>query len=67
VSRRRPGTCRMPGPGAVHCTEDSASHPYSCYDAGDDSSWNERQDWPYGHDCGDPDCPDIGYKPDGDR
>jgi len=62
MSRRRPDTCRMPGPYAAHCTEDPR-HRYSCYDAGEDVSFNDRQDWLSAHDCGDPTCPDVGYQP----
>ena len=35
----RPGTCAMPGPHDQHCTE-RPGHPYSCYDAEEDASFN---------------------------
>ena len=41
MSRIRPGTCAEPGPYDQHCTEDRW-HDYSHYDAGEDSSWNDR-------------------------
>jgi hypothetical protein len=59
VSRLRAGTCGEPGPGDLHCTEPPL-HRYSCYDAGDDSSWNDRspegwqQETP--HHCTDEGC-----------
>lgn len=64
MSKRRPGTCGDPGPYDAHCT-DYPGHRYSCYDAGEDESFNDRQDWPAPHDCGDPECPDIGYQAEG--
>ncbi len=60
MSRRRPGTCQAPGPSSAHCT-DHPGHRYSCYDAGEDVSFNDRQDWLTPHDCQDPACPDRGY------
>ncbi|MFD5599903.1 hypothetical protein ACFWHR_07575 [Leucobacter sp. NPDC058333] len=33
--------CGAPGPYGAHCTED-VGHRHSCYDAGDDVSFNER-------------------------
>ncbi len=50
--RRR--TCGAPGPYTAHCTEFPA-HDYSCYDAGEDVSFNARLD--FEHDCSDPTCP----------
>jgi hypothetical protein len=59
MSRIRPGTCGEPGPYTTHCTE-HIGHRYSCYDAGDDSSWNDRspEDWQteQPHKCDDPRC-----------
>jgi hypothetical protein len=55
VSKRRADRCGDPGPYAAHCT-DYPGHRYSCYDAGEDVSFNRRQDWT--HDCGNPECPD---------
>jgi len=50
--------CGEPGPYATHCTEPPL-HGFSCYDAGDDSSWNsgwwDGTDPP--HACDDPTCP----------
>lgn len=34
-------TCREPGPYAAHCTE-GRDHRWSHYDAGEDTSWNDR-------------------------
>lgn len=66
MSTRRPGTCGEPGPYAAHCTNDAGPlHRYSCYDAGEDVSWNEGQWYDFDlapHDCGDPGCPDLGYR-----
>lgn len=53
MSRIRPHTCGDPGPGDTHCTDD-AGHRYSCYDAGEDVSFNHRQG--FRHDCDDPAC-----------
>ena len=59
MSTVRPGTCAEPGPGDMHCTEHRL-HRYSCYDAGEDSSWNDRspEDWQTEtpHACDDPAC-----------
>lgn len=59
MSRLRKGTCAEPGPYATHCTEPPL-HRHSCYDAGDDSSWNDRfpEDWQTEtpHACEDPGC-----------
>lgn len=65
MSRRRPHTCGAPGPYDVHCT-DHPGHGYSCYDAGDDIVWNDRQDWLAPHACDEPTCPDQGYLPEAD-
>lgn len=65
MSGIRPGTCGDPGPGDLHCT-DTPGHRYSCYDAGEDVSWNDNQfemgffDSPDGgpvHVCDEPKCP----------
>ena len=53
MSDIRQGTCGEPGPGDAHCTDDPL-HDYSCYDAGDDVSFNSRQG--FRHDCKDPKC-----------
>ena len=53
MSKIRPHICGDPGPGDAHCTEDVA-HRWSCYDAGEDVSFNDRQD--FTHDCSDPAC-----------
>ncbi len=63
MSRRRLGACGEPGPYAAHCTEEW-DHQYSCYDAGDDVSFNDRQD--FTHDCGDTECPHAGFVSVGD-
>lgn len=61
MSAVRNGTCADPGPLGAHCTE-PVGHPYSCYDAGEDTSWNDGQ-WRDGwydnlpHGCAEPDCP----------
>lgn len=51
--------CGEQGPYATHCTE-PPNHRYSCYDASDDSSWNDRfpEDWQTEtpHNCDDPEC-----------
>lgn len=54
MSAIRRGACADPGPGDAHCTDDPG-HRYSCYDAGDDVSFNHRQG--FRHDCADPACP----------
>ena len=53
MSRIRESTCQEPGPYDAHCT-DRPMHDYSCYDGGDDVSFNHRQD--FDHDCQDPAC-----------
>uniref|UniRef100_A0AAU8GPI7 Uncharacterized protein n=1 Tax=Gordonia phage Petito TaxID=3158876 RepID=A0AAU8GPI7_9CAUD len=53
MSFTRKGACSMPGPYTAHCTDDPG-HNYSCYDAGEDVSFNSRQD--FDHDCHDPNC-----------
>lgn len=59
MSCLRKGTCGDPGPGDAHCTE-PPNHRHSCYDADDDTSWNDRQwedlDLP-AHHCTDAACP----------
>jgi hypothetical protein len=49
-------TCADPGPYTAHCTE-PPMHRFSCYDAGEDVSFNDRQDWKHKHDG----CPDDGF------
>lgn len=64
MSTRREGTCREPGPRGAHCT-DHPGHKWSCYDAGDDVSWNDGQWYDFDlapHACDDPDCPDQSYR-----
>lgn len=60
MSRLRPGTCGEPGPYDAHCTQNPGHH-WSCYDAGDDTSWNDRspEDWQTDapHACTDLACP----------
>lgn len=41
MSGIRDHSCGAPGPYGSHCT-DYPGHEYSCYDAGDDVSFNER-------------------------
>lgn len=53
MGRIRYGACADPGPGEAHCTLDPG-HDYSCYDGGEDVSFNHRQD--FTHDCTDPNC-----------
>ena len=55
MSDIRPHTCGAPGPYAAHCTDDDPGHPYSCYDAGEDVSFNHRQG--FEHHCNDKTCP----------
>lgn len=54
MSAIRKGACGEPGPYSAHCTDDPI-HRFSCYDAGEDVSFNSRQD--FVHDCDDPTCP----------
>lgn len=61
MSARQRGVCNAPGPYAAHCTE-HRDHRYSCYDAGEDVSFNDRQDWLAPHGCEDQHCPDNGYQ-----
>ena len=51
------GACGMPGPYEAHCT-DGPGHRYSCYDAGEDVSFNDRQEWVHRHEG----CPDDGSR-----
>lgn len=55
----RKGLCNEPGPYSWHCTEPRL-HDYSCYDAQEDTSWNDRspEDWQLEtpHDCEDAAC-----------
>lgn len=53
MSAIRSYTCGMPGPDDAHCTEEPG-HWYSCYDAGEDVSFNHRHD--FRHDCEDTAC-----------
>jgi hypothetical protein len=59
MSGLRAGTCGDPGPHAAHCTE-HPGHRYSCYDAGDDVSFNDgtTADSDAFHACDSADCPD---------
>lgn len=41
MSTIRKHSCGAPGPYGAHCTEDPG-HQYSCYDASEDQSFNER-------------------------
>lgn len=59
----RPGTCAEPGPYAAHCTDDPG-HRWSCYDAGEDVSFNHRHD--FRHDCDDPGCDRQHFTNEGD-
>lgn len=63
MSQIRPYTCAMPGPYAAHCTE-YPMHRYSCYDAGEDVSFNSRQD--FRHDCNDNACTQQHFTNEGD-
>lgn len=59
----RPGTCGDPGPYDAHCTE-RVGHDYSCYDAGEDVSFNHRHD--FVHNCDDTACPTPNFTNEGD-
>lgn len=64
MSALRPGMCQEPGPREAHCTQDRY-HRHSCYDAGEDVSWNDGQWYDFDlapHDCGDAGCTDKGYR-----
>lgn len=64
MSIRRQGACQMPGPRDAHCT-DHPMHQWSCYDAGEDVSWNEGQWYDFDlapHACDDPGCRDQDYR-----
>jgi hypothetical protein len=60
MSTFRKGACGELGPYDYHCT-DYPGHRYSCYDASEDTSWNDRspEDWQEDmpHSCADPGCP----------
>lgn len=58
-----PWHCNEPGPGDAHCT-DTPGHEYSCYDGGEDVSFNHRQD--FRHDCDDPGCDRQHFTNEGD-
>ncbi|QPL14649.1 hypothetical protein SEA_SCHWARTZ33_4 [Gordonia phage Schwartz33] len=63
MSSVRANTCGAPGPYTAHCT-DNRYHDFSCYDAGEDVSFNSRQD--FEHDCHDPNCPTQKFTNEGD-
>lgn len=63
MSQIRSGDCGMPGPYEAHCTE-PRMHRYSCYDAGEDVSFNSRQD--FRHRCTDPMCDTQDFENEGD-
>ena len=63
MSGIRPDRCGEPGPGEAHCS-DFPLHDYSCYDGGDDVSFNGRQ-W-FVHSCTDPNCPNPHFENEGD-
>lgn len=63
MSSVRKGYCGEPGPGDTHCTGYPA-HDYSCYDAGEDVSFNHRHD--FRHDCDDPACDRQHFTNEGD-
>lgn len=63
MGRIRSGTRADPGPYAAHCT-DYPGHRYSCYDSGEDVSFNHQQD--FDHDCDDPACPRPKFHNEGD-
>lgn len=63
MSNVRKGQCNDPGPYAAHCTDDPG-HRYSCYDAGEDVSFNHRHD--FTHRCEDPACPTPNLVNEGD-
>lgn len=63
MSQIRKGCCAEPGPYESHCT-DYPGHRYSCYDAGEDVSFNDRQD--FRHDCDDPGCDRQHFTNEGD-
>lgn len=67
MSRVRAGACAEPGPWDYHCTEPPL-HRYSCYDAGEDTSWNERspEDWQTEtpHACYDEACDSLARRDD---
>jgi hypothetical protein len=59
----REGECAEPGPYAAHCT-DYPMHDYSCYDASEDVSFNDRHE--FDHECTDPACPTPKFHNEGD-
>ncbi|QZD97872.1 hypothetical protein SEA_VARDY_4 [Gordonia phage Vardy] len=63
MSSIRARMCGDPGPYTAHCTE-PPGHRFSCYDAGEDVSFNHRQD--FDHDCHDPNCPRQKFTNEGD-
>lgn len=58
-----PWHCNEPGPYEAHCTLEPG-HEYSCYDGGEDVSFNHRQD--FRHDCDDPGCDRQHFTNEGD-
>lgn len=63
MSSIQQGTCSAPGPYEAHCSED-VTHRYSCYDAGEDVSFNARQD--FEHKCEDSLCLNKHFNNEGD-
>lgn len=63
MGRILPWRCNMPGPGDSHCTNDRG-HDWSCYDMGEDVSFNDRHD--FRHDCDDPQCDNQHFTNEGD-
>lgn len=59
----RKGQCGDPGPYDAHCTV-YPGHRYSCYDASEDVSFNDRHE--FTHECADPDCPTPKFYSEGD-
>ncbi len=60
--RRR--TCGEPGPREAHCTLERY-HNWSCYDGGEDVSFNDNQWYDFDlapHRCDDADCLYLGYR-----
>lgn len=63
MGKIRPGYCNEPGPYEAHCTNQKW-HRYSCYDSGEDVSFNDRQD--FIHSCIDVDCDRQQFENEGD-
>lgn len=51
-----PTACGEPGPRDAHCTDDPGRR-WSCYDAGEDISWNSGMEDLAPHRCDDVICP----------